>query len=382
MTPKLPTRVVLFDLDGTLTDSAAGIVAGFRHALETVGAPEPAPELVADVVGPPMADTFRRLGFDDETTNRAIAAYFESYDTGGGWANNAVFDGIEPILRALVSDGVRLGVATSKAQRLAVRILEHFDLAECFDYIGGASDDGTRRGKADVIAHTLRNLGIEPDADGTPDVVMVGDRDHDVHGAQRWGIPTIYAGWGYGQAGESDDAAWIAPTVADLAKLVQPKERQLHITFVCTGNICRSPMAEKIFEGHLAKAGLADRVRLSSAGTGSWHVGDPAQARTVAILRRHGYSTEHAAATVGDDHLGADLVIALDTGHDRALAQLGVPAERRRLLRSFDPEADGPDVPDPYYGDVSDYELVHRQIEAAVPGLLEWVRRELAATVD
>jgi protein-tyrosine phosphatase len=151
----------------------------------------------------------------------------------------------------------------------------------------------------------------------------------------------------------------------------------LHVTFVCTGNICRSPMAEKIFLGHLREAGLADEVRVSSAGTGGWHAGDEADHRTTAVLRAHGYPVGHRAAQVDDDHLDADLVVALDTGHDRELAHLGVPTDRRRLLRSFDPDADGDSVPDPYYGDAADFDLVREQIEAAVPGLLAWVRQHL-----
>lgn len=160
------------------------------------------------------------------------------------------------------------------------------------------------------------------------------------------------------------------------------KREQLHITFVCTGNICRSPMAEKIFAANLERAGLSEQVRVSSAGTGSWHVGDEADSRTTDLLRRHGYPIGHVAAVLSDDHLDADLVVALDVNHERALARLGVPTARRRLLRSFDPDADGPDVPDPYYGDESDFELVREHIESAVPGLLAWVREQLAATVD
>lgn len=156
----------------------------------------------------------------------------------------------------------------------------------------------------------------------------------------------------------------------------------LHITFVCTGNICRSPMAEKVVEAHLQRADLGNRVRVSIAGTGGWHVGDEADPRTNDVLRAHGYPVGHAATQVDEHHLDADLIVALDTGHRRDLARLGVPSDRLRLLRSFDPDADGDDVADPYYGDADGFEEVLTQIEAAVPGLLEWVRERLPATVD
>ena len=151
---------------------------------------------------------------------------------------------------------------------------------------------------------------------------------------------------------------------------------RFHVTFVCTGNICRSPMAEKIFAEHLRREGLADRVRVSSAGTHGWHVGSDADPRTDAVLQRHGYPTGHRAAKLGAEHLSADLVVAMTTTHERALAHLGVPAERRVLLRSFDPDADDDSVPDPYYGSLAEFEQVREQIEAAVPGLLERVRRQ------
>lgn len=154
---------------------------------------------------------------------------------------------------------------------------------------------------------------------------------------------------------------------------------ELHVSFVCTGNICRSPMAEKMFAVHLYREGLADRVRVSSAGTDGWHVGEDADDRTNATLRRHGYPTGHVAAKFGNQHRDADLLVALDSGHERRLGMLGIPSDRRRLLRSFDPDADSLDVPDPYYGDTADFDLVHDQIAAAIPGLLDWVRGTLAA---
>lgn len=218
-----PASVVLFDLDGTLTDSAPGIHAGFRHALASVDAPEPTEGQLSLVVGPPLIDTLRGLGLDEDAAQRALAAYFERYDE-RGWAENTVFDGIETVLTRLQNRGVRLGVATSKSERFAVRILDHFGLSRYFEFVGGASNDGTRRAKSDVIAHSLSNLGIDPveHADGGTDgVIMIGDRDHDVHGAARFGIPTVYVEWGYGIDGESDDAAFTASNMDELAALLE-----------------------------------------------------------------------------------------------------------------------------------------------------------------
>ncbi|MBI3212502.1 MAG: low molecular weight phosphotyrosine protein phosphatase [Mycobacterium sp.] len=154
----------------------------------------------------------------------------------------------------------------------------------------------------------------------------------------------------------------------------------LHVTFVCSGNICRSPMAEKMFAHQISQRGLADKVRVSSAGTGGWHVGDTADGRAVAVLARHGYPGDHAAAQLDDDHLSADLVIALGRNHARILSQLGVDADRIRMLRSFDPRsgAHTPDVEDPYYGSYDDFEDVFTVIDAALPGLHTWVDERLA----
>jgi len=152
------------------------------------------------------------------------------------------------------------------------------------------------------------------------------------------------------------------------------------VTFVCSGNICRSPMAEKMFAHQISERGLGDLVRVTSAGTGSWHAGEGADVRAKRVLRDHGYPTAHRAAQVDDDHLAADLVIALGRNHQRLLRQLGVEDDRLRMLRSFDPRsgAHTPDVEDPYYGDHSDFETAFVVIEAALPGLHDWVDERLA----
>ena len=154
----------------------------------------------------------------------------------------------------------------------------------------------------------------------------------------------------------------------------------LHVTFICTGNICRSPMAEKMFAHQIGERGLAAAVRVTSAGTGHWHHGEPADGRAGQVLRAHGYPSAHRAAQVDADHLSADLVVALGRNHLRMLAHLGVPADRLRMLRAFDPRSGAHplDVEDPYYGTRDDFETVFTVIDASLPGLHAWVDERLA----
>lgn len=133
-------------------------------------------------------------------------------------------------------------------------------------------------------------------------------------------------------------------------------------------------MAANVFREHLRRAGLADRVRVTSSGTGPWHAGEGADPRTEKVLADHGYPTEHTAAQLDADHLDADLLVAMDSGHRRVLERSGASGEIR-MLRSFDPAPDEQaDVPDPYFDAGRGFEQVMGMIEAAVPGMLEWVR--------
>jgi phosphoglycolate phosphatase-like HAD superfamily hydrolase len=186
-------QLVIFDLDGTLTDSAEGIVASFRHALTAIGAETPGGDLAGRVVGPPMHHTLASMGLGDRA-DEAIAAYRADY-TSRGWAMNTVFDGVPTLLADLRAAGVRMAVATSKVESTARRILDHFGLAHHFEVIAGASADGTRATKADVLAHALSQLHPLPER-----LLMVGDRAHDVEGAAEHGIDTVVVGWGYGSA--------------------------------------------------------------------------------------------------------------------------------------------------------------------------------------
>ena len=191
-------QLVIFDLDGTLTDSAEGIVASFLHALSHIGAAVPEGDLAAQIVGPPMDDTFRAMELG-EHADAAIAAFRAEYGA-RGWAMNTLFDGIAALLADLHAAGVRLAVATSKLEPTARRILAHFGLDQHFEVIAGASPDGSLKTKVEVLAHALEQLRPLPER-----VLMVGDRSHDVHGAAAHGIDTVVVGWGYGRADFADE---------------------------------------------------------------------------------------------------------------------------------------------------------------------------------
>lgn len=150
----------------------------------------------------------------------------------------------------------------------------------------------------------------------------------------------------------------------------------IHIDFVCTGNICRSPMAEVIVRQKLIDAGLDPHVRVTSSGIGGWHVGNPADERALAELSAHGYDgSSHRAQQFGGEQMSADLIVALATRHVSELVAQGVDEEKVRLLRSFDPSApEQASVEDPYYGGPEGFTVTRQQIEAAADGILDWVR--------
>ncbi|MCX5558993.1 low molecular weight protein-tyrosine-phosphatase [Streptomyces sp. NBC_00038] len=154
------------------------------------------------------------------------------------------------------------------------------------------------------------------------------------------------------------------------------------VCFVCTGNICRSPMAESVFRARISEAGLDGLVEVDSAGTGGWHEGDGADPRTVAVLEANGYDGDHSARQFQASWFARlDLVIALDSGHLRALRQLAPTpqdAEKVHLLRSYDPATGSDlDVPDPYYGRMDDFEECLEMVEAASRGLLATVQEQV-----
>jgi phosphoglycolate phosphatase len=209
-------HVVLFDLDGTLADSAPGILASLRHAFTVNGLPPLEPGIERGLLGPPFYESLPPL-IGDALVPDVIASYREFYSREGMF-DATVYAGVEQLLAQLHGAGKILAVATSKPERYAVPIVEHLGLADYFLTIGGDELDGSLRTKALVIEKVLGRLGA-PEA---ADVLMVGDRSHDVEGARAHGIATIGAAWGYGLPGELAAAQPLAicATPADVRKVL------------------------------------------------------------------------------------------------------------------------------------------------------------------
>ena len=190
-------RAVLFDLDGTLTDSRPGILACFRFAfarLAETGGPSvslPADEDLRFIVGPPLRQSFAR--FADAAFNEPLMGYYlERYQPIGAFENR-VYDGVTEALDLIAADGVRLHVATSKNERDARAILDHFGLSARFQSINGARLDGARGDKRELIGDILAAHGLRPET-----AAMIGDREFDMIGAKALGVAAIGALWGYG----------------------------------------------------------------------------------------------------------------------------------------------------------------------------------------
>ena len=213
---------ILFDLDGTLTDPKEGITKSVQHALEHFGIQTDDLDGLTPFIGPPLRDSFKRYyGFSDEQAWEGVQAYREYFSV-RGWVQNKEYPGKKEMLEALKEAGRVLLVATSKPEEFAKKILDHFDMAEYFDFIGGADMGETRVRKADVIRYVLEQCGLESDDETIGRCVMVGDREHDVLGARECGMECVGVLYGYGDRQEMDACrpAWIAETVKDLRDLL------------------------------------------------------------------------------------------------------------------------------------------------------------------
>ena len=211
MTPK----TILFDLDGTLTDSGEGIINCAALALEHFGLPVPSREEMRVFVGPPLDQTLIRFGVPPEKAQEGIDVFRSRYLVVGKFENSP-YPGIHQLLEKLKGQGHRLFVATSKPESTSVEILNKFKLSQYFEVICGATLDGSRVHKADVIAYLLSKIGT------AEEILMVGDTEFDVIGAAAHGIKTIGVSWGYGKVAEMEQAGAtaIAHTMDELEQFI------------------------------------------------------------------------------------------------------------------------------------------------------------------
>ena len=209
-------KVILFDLDGTITDSGPGIISCARLALEHFGITDVCEEEMRKFVGPPLQYSFERLGVPKDQVDEAIRIYRSKYLVDGIF-NSIVYPGMKELLEKLHDEGHRLFVATSKPEFMAVQILDHFGLSRYFERICGASTDTSRNKKEQVIEYLLELTGVNSG------IIMVGDTQFDVTGAAFHQIPTVGVTWGYGTKQSMVDvgAAAIADTMEDLYDHIQ-----------------------------------------------------------------------------------------------------------------------------------------------------------------
>lgn len=222
MTSPTPTltrtwSAVLFDLDGTIIDSAADITASLAHTFSALGLPVPDEATLRSYVGPPLTEVFGAgHGLADALAEEAVATYRAHY--ADHVLSSPVFPGVRGLLERLHAAGVPIALATSKPEHTARAVLDNAGLTECFTVVTGATADGTRATKTAVVAEALRRL--QEEGVDTSHAVMVGDRSHDTVGALANGVPTILVEWGYGSPAEADDAMAIVHSTDQLRGLL------------------------------------------------------------------------------------------------------------------------------------------------------------------
>ena len=211
-------NTILFDLDGTLTDSEPGIINSIEYALKKYDIEMENKADLRKFLGPPLKESFKQFcGFSEEKAEQAVEFYRE-YFRARGIFENTVYEGIVELLEALKAQNKKLIVATSKPEPFTYRILEHFDLMKYFDFVAGSNMDNTRCKKDEVIAYALNSCGITD----LQSVVMIGDREHDIIGANKVGIVSIGVLYGYGdlQELEAAGATYIAKDTTEIYEIV------------------------------------------------------------------------------------------------------------------------------------------------------------------
>lgn len=211
-------QYILFDLDGTLTDSQVGITTCVAYALEDFGIHTENLEKLKKFIGPPLKESFMKFyNLMDEEGDKAVEKYRERFSTIGLYENE-VYEGIPLLLERLKNQGKTLLVATSKPTVYSEKILEHFGLNHYFLFVAGSELDGTRVNKEEVIQYALEENGITD----LEKVVMIGDKEHDMIGAKVCGVDSIGVLYGFGDREELEqqEATYIAETVNDLEKIL------------------------------------------------------------------------------------------------------------------------------------------------------------------
>ena len=212
-------RHLLFDLDGTLTDSAEGICNSIRYGLHKAGVPVPEPETLQKFLGPPLYESYQKYcGMTPEQSMQAVG-YYREYFSEKGLFENAVIPGIPELLTSLKGEGYHLHLATAKPEVYAIPILRHFGLYDYFEFLGAATLTKERSHKEEVVRYVLENAGITDKRE----CVMIGDRDNDVLGAKSCGIACIGVLFGYGSREELEGAGadFIAGTPGSIAEIVK-----------------------------------------------------------------------------------------------------------------------------------------------------------------
>lgn len=219
---------ILFDLDGTLTESGPGITRSVQYALHQMGIEEPDLQKLEPFVGPPLNLSFReRYGMNEEETGRAIHYFRESYDTKGIYENN-VYPGVRELLQQLHEQGSRLAIASSKPEPMVHRVLEHFGIAGYFDVIVGSHVEEELDNKmgADnkllMVKKALQGLGLSVEPGHRKSYAMVGDRSFDMNGAKANHVTAVGVSYGYGSHRELEEAGadFIADTVEELGRIL------------------------------------------------------------------------------------------------------------------------------------------------------------------
>ncbi|MDP5272836.1 HAD family hydrolase [Chengkuizengella axinellae] len=210
-------NTILFDLDGTLTDPKIGITKSIQYALAKFDIEVKDLDELEPFIGPPLNQSFKEFYSFDEVQTKEAVSFYREYFSEKGLYENQLYDGIVDLLEELTKQNKQLYVATSKPTFFAEKILEHFEMKKYFHYIGGSNLDGTRQDKAEVIQHVIEQENLDID-----DIVMIGDRKHDLIGAEKNGVASIGVGYGYGSKQELTDCkpTYYVETVKELLEVL------------------------------------------------------------------------------------------------------------------------------------------------------------------